>query len=93
MSHADIAGQAQHVTRLKYVANQAIALAHVQAVLTPGDDPRRILPPVLQDSQCIVERLVNRAFPNNSDNSAHAFIFNLPAIISEYPKCQAEIRQ
>jgi hypothetical protein len=73
MSHANIAGQAQHVARPEYVANQAVALAYVKSMLTPGHDARRILPAVLQHSQRIVDRLVNRFFSNYSDYAAHFF--------------------
>ena len=74
VSHADIAGQAQHVARMEYVANQAVALADTKAVFTPGNDARRVLPAVLQDSQRVVDRLVNRFFSNYSDNAAHFLI-------------------
>ena len=72
--HADIAGQAQHVARMEYVANQAAALADTQTALTPGHDARRVLPAVLQDGQRVVDRLVNGFFSNYSDNATHFII-------------------
>ena len=74
MSNADIAGQTHHVPGMKYVAHQPVALAHVEAVLTPGHNSRRILPPVLQYRQRIINCLTDRAFLNDSDNAAHIFL-------------------
>jgi hypothetical protein len=77
MTHADVASQTQHVSRMKYVADEAVALADIETVLAPGHDARSILSTMLQHSQRIVDTLVNRFFSNNSDNAAHLFILML----------------
>jgi hypothetical protein len=71
MTDADIARQPQHVTLVKNVSHQAIALPNVQPVFTPGNDARGILTPVLEDRERIVDGLVDRAFANDSYDAAH----------------------
>ena len=59
MADADVARQPHHVTLTKHIAHEAIGLALLQALLTPGHDARRVLATVLQDRQRVVNRLVN----------------------------------
>jgi hypothetical protein len=71
MADADVAGQSEHMTLAKHIANQPVALALLQTVVTPGYDAGSILTAVLQDSECIVNRLIHGLATNDSDDTAH----------------------
>jgi hypothetical protein len=67
VTNTDIAREAQHVPVTKHITHQTIALALPQAVLAPGYDARGILAAMLQDSQCVVNTLIDGLMTNNSD--------------------------
>ena len=56
----------------EYVADEAVALAPAKPfLLTPGHDARGILAAMLQDSQRIVDGLVDRLLTNDTDDATH----------------------
>ena len=71
MPESDIASQPHHVVLLEDIADQAGALAQVQLTAFLGHDARGVLPPVLEIGQGIVDRLIDRALADDSNDSAH----------------------
>jgi len=61
----------EHMTLAKYIANKPIALALLQTVVAPGYDAGGILTAVLQNSKCIVNRLIYGLVTDDSDDTAH----------------------
>src|SRR5439155_25216951 len=61
-----------HVARAEYVAHIARALVHVEDGALARDDAGRVLAPVLQQQQAIVQQLVDRRMRDRTDDAAHA---------------------
>jgi hypothetical protein len=55
MGNARIAGQRTHVAGPKDIAHLAIALVHAELLAHRGGDAGRVLPPVLQQQQPVIE--------------------------------------
>jgi hypothetical protein len=72
MPNANVAPQLEHVLLLKHIAHQSRILAHEELAVQGGHDARGILAAVLQNSQRIVDALVDRAHTHHSNDSAHA---------------------
>ena len=74
MSHADIALKTQHMTLMENIADESVSFAYMQALPFGRDDSGSILATMLQHSEGIIERLVDRLVSNNSDHAAHALV-------------------
>ena len=75
MADTHIAPETQHVARVEHVTHQAVVLAQVQAFAFAGHDTGRILSTMLQNSQSIVDGLVNGTAGYDSYYAAHRFLF------------------
>jgi len=71
VAHPDIPFKHEHVSLMKDITYQAIALANVQALLTPGDNSCRILTTVLHHGQRVIETLIDRPITYNTDDTTH----------------------
>ncbi|CPI88074.1 Uncharacterised protein [Bordetella pertussis] len=71
LAHAAGARQRAHVAGTEHIAHQAVRLVHVEVVALQRGDARRVLPPVLQQQQAVIEQLVDRPAPNDPDDSTH----------------------
>ena len=71
MADADVALELEHVLLLKHIAYQAGVLAHEKLTGLSRHDARRVLAAVLQNCQRVIDRLIDGAYPNHSDDSAH----------------------
>src|SRR5690606_11092465 len=71
VTQAHIAGQLQHIALAEDIADKAVAFPDLQSCFARGDDTGRVLAAMLQHRQRIVDRLVDRALTNYSDNATH----------------------
>jgi hypothetical protein len=55
-----IAGKVKHIACTKYVAYQATSLVHLEIIAIGGHDTGRVLSPMLQYLQPVVQQLVHR---------------------------------
>ena len=76
MGDADMAAQHRHARFIKHIAYQPVALVHAQPGSVCGGDTRRVLAPVLQDSQAVIQLTGDVRGANNSDNATHACAFS-----------------
>ena len=70
MANAHVAHQTAHVPVAKHIAHHAVVLAQEQPVAVAGDNTRRILSPVLKDSETFVKLMTHRRVSNNTYDSA-----------------------
>ena len=63
--------QGEHVAGVEHVPHHPVAAPPVKAAVLGRRDARRILPPVLQDDEGVVERLVDPLPGGNTRESAH----------------------
>ena len=94
MTHADIAGQFEHMALLKHVPHQPITLFDVQPIATPGDDTRGILPAMLQYGQRIINGLIDRALADDTYDAAHylyCFLLNPDPEAADQSKYRARL--
>ena len=68
-----VARQAAHVARAEHVAHHALGLVHEKLAVQLRDDARRVLTPVLQKQQGVINQLIDRSAADNADNSTHTF--------------------
>jgi hypothetical protein len=71
MADADVALELEHVLLLKHIAYQAGVLAHEKLAALRRHDARGVLAAVLQHCQRVIDPLIDRAYPDHSDDSAH----------------------
>src|SRR5690606_37455665 len=71
MADAHVALEGEHVALLEHIAHQTGVLAQKELTFMTGHDARGILSAVLQHDQGIVDLLVDRRMPDDSDDSAH----------------------
>ena len=71
MADATITGQCPHITGTKNVAHQPGALVQVEGIAFGRSDACRVLPPVLQHHQTVIEQLVDRRGCQYTENPAH----------------------
>ncbi len=72
VADAQVALQARHVACVEDVTYQTVALAQQETALVPGHHARRVLTPVLQHRQGVVDCLVNRLLGHQADDTAHS---------------------
>ena len=73
LAQAAIARQRAHVAGTKHVTHHALGLVHEELALLLGDDAGRILAPVLQQQQGVIDQLINRGVADNTNDSTHRF--------------------
>ena len=71
MADTHITGQIDHVPGAEDIPRQAVVLAHMQLSSIHDDNAGGVLATMLQHQQGVVERLIDRAFTKNSNNTAH----------------------
>ena len=72
MTNSHIASQALHVMLLEHVTHQTVGFAHLRLLPVRGDHSSRILAPVLQHRQRVIEFLVDRPATDQTNYSAHS---------------------
>src|SRR3989338_987752 len=81
VSDACVSLQGAHMAGLEYVLHQPVALVHVKGTAIACDNPRSILPTMLQHQQTVIKLLVDRVLAYNADNSTHKLdaliVFNM----------------
>ena len=73
LAQAAVARQRTHVAGAEHIAHHALGLVHEKLALLLGHDAGRILAPVLQQQQGVIDQLVDRGVANNTNNSTHRF--------------------
>ena len=76
VADAHVACESMHMTLLKYLANQTRVFSEVKPIADNRDYPGSILSPMLQNRQCVIYVLINRALSYDSNDAAHT-MFNL----------------
>ena len=74
MANAHVALEVQHVAGVENVPDHSVVLAQVQSALIISHHARRVLATVLQNSQTIIDGLVDVTFSNYSYNPAHRIL-------------------
>ena len=80
VADAGVARELSHVAGAEHFAHHAFAFVHVEGRTVQGGDAGRVLPPVLQHLQAVIQKLVDRFVGDKAENSAHE-------MISEWLKC------
>ena len=75
VAHAHVALELLHVVLLEHVTHQAAPLAHEQLAVEDGGDARRVLPPVLEHRERIIDSLIDSAGSDDPGYAAHSFGF------------------
>ena len=73
MSDPRAAEKVQHVALLEDVPGKPAVLAQVEPVVVARHDAGRVLAPVLQDHQGVVDRLIDGVPADDSDYPTHGF--------------------
>lgn len=71
MRYAGITDQTAHMPGLEHVLYQTIAFMHVESIAVARDDTGSILTAMLQHQQSVIQQLIDRAFTDYSNDSAH----------------------
>jgi hypothetical protein len=71
MADANVTHQPAHVGGAEYITHQAIVLTQIKTVILEGYDTGRILTPVLEYRQSVIQRLIDILRTDNSYNSTH----------------------
>jgi hypothetical protein len=66
-----VAPQVQHVALLEDIAHESKRLAGVKCAAFLGADAGRVLAPMLQYRQRVIDRLIHRPVRNDPDDSTH----------------------
>src|ERR1019366_780817 len=74
MADAGVARKLAHVARAEDVAHVTRRLVHVKYRALAGHDAGRVLTPVLQQQQAVIQELVNRRMRNGADDSTHKLL-------------------
>ena len=71
LPHADVTRQGAHVAGAEHVSHHAFGLVHVELAAILRGNASRILPPVLQQQQAVIDQLVDRGIADHAKYSAH----------------------
>ena len=73
LAQAAVARQRAHVAGAEHITHHAFGLVHEELALLLGHDAGRVLAPVLQQQQGVIDQLINRGVADNTNNSTHKF--------------------
>ena len=71
LAQAHVARQPAHVAGAKNISDHALGLVHEKLAVLLRGNAGRILTPVLQEQQAVVDQLVNWGAADNANDSAH----------------------
>ena len=71
MADADMAGQLAHIAGAEHFAHHALPFVHMESGTFQRGNTGRILPPVLQHLQTVIQQLVYRFVCHKAENTTH----------------------
>jgi hypothetical protein len=74
LAQTTVAGEAAHVAGAEHIAHHACGLVHEKLAIALRDDAGRILTPMLQQEQAIVNQLIDWCVTDNTNDSTHKLL-------------------